>query len=193
MNNRNMYDFVAKIALEYRLSLSNVCKLLGKEPNDKNKLEVYEIITSPIAADDLKLAYDYLFNYETVNEDEKSSSLALSKALIFLKRYTKAQKSGNTEEARLILKELTKTEEAYAKVRNKKDFTNMTEEEIVAVARYRLKYCISKVRMTNILDVGKGFITRNEEKITDYRLQEKLQLLNNFYEDLYTKNNKSKK
>ena len=188
-----MYDFVAKIALEYRLSLSNVCKLLGKEPNDKNKLEVYEIITSPIAADDLKLAYDYLFNYETVNEDEKSSSLALSKALIFLKRYTKAQKSGNTEEARLILKELTKTEEAYAKVRNKKDFTNMTEEEIVAVARYRLKYCISKVRMTNILDVGKGFITRNEEKITDYRLQEKLQLLNNFYEDLYTKNNKSKK
>ena len=68
----------------------------------------------------------------------------------------------------------------------------MTEEEIVAVARYRVKYCVSKLRMTNILDVGKGFITRNEEKITDRRLQGKLQLLNNFYEDLYIKNNKSK-
>lgn len=192
MNNKNMYDFVAKIALEYRLSLSNVCKLLGKEPTDKNKMEVYEIITSPISADDVRIAYDYLFNYETVNEDENSSALALSQALIFLKRYTKAQKSGNVEEVKLILKELTRTETAYAKVRNKKDFSKMTEEEIVAVARYRVKYCVSKLRMTNILDVGKGFITRNEEKITDRRLQGKLQLLNNFYEDLYIKNNKSK-
>ena len=193
MNNKNMYDFVSKIALEYRLSLSNVCKLLGKEPTDKNKMEVYEIITSPIVADDVRIAYDYLFNYETVNEDENSSALALSKALIFLKRYTKAQKSKNVEEVKLILKELTRTEEAYTKVRNKKDFSNMTEEEITAVARYRIKFCVSKLRMTNILDVGKGFITRNEEKITDRRLQEKLQLLNDFYEDLYIKNNKSKK
>ena len=62
MNSNNMYNFIAKMALEFRLSLHNVCRLLGKEPTDANKMEIYHKIIELNWELDAKNAYSYLFN-----------------------------------------------------------------------------------------------------------------------------------
>ena len=188
----NKYSFIAKIALEYRLSLGNICKLFNMEPNDENKIKVYNLIMSTIINHDLRLAYDFLFNYETINEDEKSSALAFSKTLIFLKRYSKAQKSGDKEQLKLIMKELSKTDIDFEVVKKKDSHIKMEEKDILAISKFRLKYCISKTRMAESLDIGREIIHRGEEKINDNRLKQKLNLLSHFYDDLYAKKKKSR-
>ena len=65
------------MALEFRLSLDNLCKLLGKEVTEQNKMDIYKAISLIFDNDpDYIEKFKYLFFYETFNEPQTSAKIA---------------------------------------------------------------------------------------------------------------------
>ena len=186
----NMYALIGKMALEFRLSLGNICKLLGKEPTDENKMEVYKKIMEVNWDLDVKNSYNYLFHYETINEDNNTAIMARSKAAVFLKKYSEALREQNQEKINLLLKQLIKTEEDFDRIR--KNGLTLNEEEITIISKYRLKHCISKTQMGYILDVDRRVLLTAENKITNPSLRAKLVKISEFFEDITIGSRKKK-
>lgn len=186
-----MYNFIAKMALEFRLSLDNICRLLGKEPTDENKMDIYNKIIELNWELDAKNAYSYLFNYETINEDPNVAVMAYTKAKLFLKKYGEALKANDQEKLISLRKELTRTEEEFNRIKNL-DELSLGEEEITIISRYRLKHCVSKSKMGYMLNVHRDSLSRAENKITNSTLREKLVKLSEFYEDIAINSRKKK-
>lgn len=187
MENKRLYSLIGQLALNYRLSLSNVCRLLGKNTDDKTRMEVYETILSITEDRDARDAYDFLFNYETVNESQKNSSLAFTKAAMFLKKYINAQKTNNKEEINALNGELVKIEKDFNQLffdyKNVKETKTPSSEEITIISRYRLKHRISQMQMSKNLGISREVVSNAEKKITDPLLMEKLQLLSDYFQD----------
>ena len=190
MENVNTYKFVGKIALEFRLSLKNVCKLLGKEPNEKNKMNIYQIIKELNITTYEEL--NYLFFYETVNEPENISKITYSRAVNYVKRYNKAKKDGNKEEVIKILGELVKTEKDFEEVRKREYGKEYTKEEIDIISRYRIKHVMSRERCCNWFGFGESTIGVKEKQTDDNVLKIKIETLNERFKDIENQRRRNK-
>ena len=181
MENLNMYNFIGKVALEYRLSLENICKLLKKEPTEENKKMIYESIMKTCSKrSELIRSYRFLFNYETINEDQKVSEKELSDAKTFIAEYNAAKKTNNDAIVRFVSKKLTRTDRDFKAITQKDLSKPLSPSEAYAIAKYRIKYCISKEAMTEIINIGDDKIRLGESKIADEILQKKLKLLSDY-------------
>ena len=107
MENKNLYSFVLRLALTFRLSLKNVCKILGRNCSNEEQLKLYnefdELFRNNL---NLKRSYNYLFNYETISETSKLSDRSLSMANMFLLSYKQACKNGSKEDIVKIVREV---------------------------------------------------------------------------------------
>lgn len=70
-NDRRKYFFLSKIALKYRLSLNNMCRLLHIDVNENNKINLYNnlLIANPDEEDGLR----FLLCSEYINEYDKKN------------------------------------------------------------------------------------------------------------------------
>jgi hypothetical protein len=186
MENLNMYKFMGKIALEYRLSLESVCRLMKIEPTDENKGLVYETILRT-SNDKYSDDFQYLFGYETLNEKKEVSSVAYRKALIFLTRYVNAKRRNDKEAVSAVLKELTKTDSDFRSLLGRKFDEPLTEEEVTIISKYRIKYCVARNLVSDILDIGSKKISIAEKKINDDIMKAKLQMLSEYQGSQFVK------
>lgn len=184
MKNKKLYNLIGKMALEFRLSLDNICKIMNKPVTDETKTEIYENIKNYM--DDyyqLQDMFEYLFFYETVNESSKASLIAYNKARNYLLRYNEAIKEDNKEKVIEIRKELTKTDRDFKELRNRGHEEKYTIDDIAIISKYRLKYAIP--RETFCLNFPKVIFLRNlearEEKLESEILKNKIKLLADYY------------
>lgn len=193
MGNISIYKFVAKMALEYRLSLENICKLLKLEPTQENKNKVYEIIME-LNKDNYELteAYKYLFNFETINESAEVSSKSYSKAVWFLMQYNDAKKRGDTDRVDRVINLLNKTNKDLEQLMKKGLPNRLTEEEISIISKYRIKYGISRSEFSNISGINKDRIARHERKIQDPVLRKKVDRLLDYHASILIQNHRSR-
>lgn len=184
-NKKNWYLFMGRIALEYRLSLNGICELLNMEKTDENRKEIYDTIMSNASTNfNLERMYKYLFNYETLSSNEEASKQALRGAGNFLKAYIFSRRANNEELRNQLIASLSNTEKAFKEV-IKKDFKNpLTEEDILAISKYRIKHCISRMGMSDMLDLSRDRLADNEKKISDEIVRYKLQSLSEYYQDM---------
>lgn len=184
MENEKVYIFIFKLALTFRLSLVNICKLLGKENTEKNKFEIYNVFVKLFGSDeDIRRAYEFLFNYETLNEPENISNKSLSMAVLFLKKYKNACESGNKESIDKITNELTKIDKQFKEL-SYKDLTVLTDEDALIISKYRLKYALTKEWVCNHFNIGYKKLESRENNYENRKLKYKLNLLSNYYLDL---------
>lgn len=194
MKNENLYKLIFKMALTYRLSLKNICILLGKEENENNQLEIYNMCLYLFGNNlDLRIAYDFLFNYETINEPEKISKRSLTLASLFLSQYKEAAKSGNKEKLRKVYSSLTEIDNKFLKLKDREIQSTVTEEETLIIAKYRLKYCISQKKISEYLDVQRRTLIMKEKNIEDEILSYKLNLLSNYHFDIVSNDKRNRK
>lgn len=179
---KEFYSFIGKLALEYRVSLKNICKLLDMEATAGNQKEIYDLIFSTLDYDTKsRNVYQYLFYYETMFEPEQASNLAYKNAARFLRDYSFAKRVGNSEMQKEVLDRLTKTDRDFKKIGNKEFDKPLTEEETTIISKYRIKYCIPKSNIQSALGIDKDRLRANEKKLTDEILKLKLEELSNFH------------
>ena len=183
MKNDNFYKLLGGIALEYRLSLDNLCRILGKPINEENKKAIYNSIISSINGDHVYVGlYKYLFNYETINEDEITAVESYKQASKFLGKYSYAKSKGSNEDVLNVLMDLRKTEENFKKI-EQKDFSDLQLiDEIEIISKYRIKFTVPRMVMAKALNVTENKIRRSESKLNPI-LKSKVELLSEYCED----------
>lgn len=186
--NKIDYNFLGQIALEFRLSLDNICKILGKEPTEENKMEIYNNIEISANKDIGKInKYKYLLFYETFNEPTRIASVALSKTINYLKRYQKAVSENNKEKLIELENELYKTEDQFKQISGKISVDRLSDEDIEKIARYRLKNVISRKTFCEDYSIGRSSLSERENKISSNYLKHKLEILSEYHYSI-TKN-----
>lgn len=186
MENSRKLKFFSKIALEYRLSLKNLCKLMGLEPTEENKKIIYDGIISIYSLEEPYMVekYNYLFNYETVVERDEVSSKSYRSALIFLTRYVNAKKRNNDQAVKDVLKDLTETDRNFKELIKKELKRNLTVDDTIVISKYRIKYCYSRNYISNTLGINRNYLASTEGKIKDDNLKQKLKLLSEYNYDI---------
>ena len=192
--NKSIYVLLGRMALEYRLSLSNICKILGWEPTEENRMKFYHIIEE-VCASNYKLLslYKYLFFFETDHEKESASKISYSLAINFLNRYKKALKDGDTEKAKKILRELNRTELEMNNVLPKLRERNIDRDDAIKISKYRIKHVIARDYFAKIYDITPSMLLRREKNIESELITYKLDLLSDYFEDIIYKKKEYKK
>lgn len=172
------YKFLGLLALEYRLSLNNLCKLIGLADTEENRLEIYNSIKNTAGGDiELLDRYNYLFFTETLNESVGASKVAYMCALNFLRRYRKA----DDENKREVYNDLFKTELKFKEIKHKLGYEKLSVEEIVIISKYRIKYALSRERFCENHNISWRNLIRREKEIDSAILKNKLDMLAEFY------------
>ena len=200
------YKFLGDLALKYRLSLENVCRIAGLDVNSENKTELYNIFLS-LGYDYKAAAFEYLFTYETVNEKPAKSALARKNAKKFIDSFNvvprdpslilKDMENENDEKKLMRLRdemdayeELYKEEldyEALKRIIKAGDY-KLTLNDFLIIEKYRLKNALSQISISKELDMFRDKINRWEANIEDEELKSRLKDLSDFYLDLHSKN-----
>lgn len=177
---KNIYNekklrFVKKVALEYRLSLTNICKLLKIDATEENLKTMYEALLKTCRNQDEQTAFNWLLN-ETTNEPEKDSNVMYLTATTMLARYAIAIQSGDKKQIDEAFVRLFKTDYNFNTLVEKMNPRNISEEDIAVISKYRIKYALSKSQIASMIGINRETIARNEKK---YILEsEKFQLEN---------------
>lgn len=178
MEHKNYYNFIGKIALEFRLSLNNICKLSGKEDTEENRMNIYNILVQASDKNDgLIKKYNYLFFYEALNEPQNISKISFEKAVNFVKRYKQAKKEANTGKIRELFRELNKTELDFNITKDKIGRENLSDEDIEIISRYRIKNMVPRMSFCEAFGIHRTSLEEREKKIKDPVLIKKLNIL----------------
>ena len=187
MNDLNKYAFLGKVALAYRLSLFNLCRLMGLEPTEENQVLVYNSIIEAYVKDlDLVREYKYLFNYETLNEKDNASYLSMTKAALFIKKYNNAQKENDEATLKALIKSLNKTDSDFNALLKKEKSRPFSEEEMIIISKYRLKHALSKTTISSLMEIKRDRISFGESKIKNSIIKDKLNILQEYNLDMYS-------
>jgi len=188
MNNKiDMFGFIAKLALECRLSLKNICKILKIKETEENKKFIYEKIIETLGNDNYeKNKYNYLFGYETVVEPQEVSKKSYNNAIVKKIYYDRAELSGDKDKINLALQQLYVTDLAYINLK-KKDLSNLDLKDTEIISRYRLKHNISRESICSELSISPDVLRARELKLPDEVLKYKLLELNKYMNDLKLK------
>lgn len=182
MENKKLYNLIGDMALEFRLSLRNICKLLGKEPTEENRMAIYQSIIQAKNNDkDITSKFKYLFFYETINEQQNASRISYTKAVNYIKRYNKIAKEGTREQKVEILSELNKTERDLQNLKYKLGNETLNAEEILIVSKYRIKHVMSRHWFSQYFNVSESSLRRAEVKLESNIIKSKLDTLNEYY------------
>lgn len=181
---------VKNLALEFRLSLANICRLLRIEPTDENQRIIYdELLRKVCDGPDGIREIEYLM-YETENESKSDSTVTYNMALLYFTRYVKALKSGDSEQIKNASLNIIQTDINFANLmKNKPD--KYSDEDCVTIIKYRIKHAFSSKSFSKTVGIDRKTLKILEGRITNERLIRKTASLNDYYEylqNLYTRN-----
>lgn len=175
----DFYVFILKMALEYRLSLENLCIILGIEAHEENQKEIYNIFDELFGKNtDLKLLYDFLFKCETIKENEATSLDALNSGYLFFYKYKIAHKNRDNSKIQEIENELNSLDNRINLLKNRDVNMELTDEDYLDIFKYKLKYCLSRSELSKLLNISSSELIRKELQLNDKKLIQKLNTLN---------------
>lgn len=184
-NQKNLYKLIFKIALEYRLSLENVCILLGEKPTEENKREVYNNFELLFGSDSNKrLCYIILFDYETPKDSEKQSNASLALATLFFNKYKLACKDKDMQRIKELTNELNSLDLKIKRLKFRDKDVKLTKEEYLDVIKYRVKYSISRANVSEMLKIKRDTLKAHEERLQASPLKQKVDILSDYYLDV---------
>lgn len=191
-NQKKYYKLILKIALTYRLSLDNICLLIGKEITKENKdalKNIFYIISNEIYT--YKRSSIILFDYETINESKIDSNSSFKMALNFYNRYMEANRNKDKEAINELIDELNELDLKIKQIRTRDKAVKLTQDDYDAICRYRIKYSISQKEISECLDIRRETLRAYESRIENSKLQKKLNILNDYYMDVSRKSLKT--
>jgi len=174
--------FLTKVALEYRLSLKNICKFIGIELTSQNEKTILdEFLGYQLNQDDGGI-FNYLL-YETDSELEKDENISYQAASLFFSKLKRANLSESKEKINEVLKELNKIDRNFETVKKNFSKKELSKDDIMAISKYRIKYGLSRREMANILGCYDSVLLRKEKLIDSEYIKRKLEKLNNYQLD----------
>lgn len=182
---KNMYTWMLKIALEYRLSLQNICIILGIEATEENQRNIYNIFEEFFGSNtDLKILYDFLFSIETKNESEETSLKALNSGYLLFHQYQIASRNRDSEKINNLNNELNTLDNRIKELKNKDISVEFTDNDYLDIIKYRIKYSISRAEICTMLNINSSDLIRFEVQLEDEELINKLNILNRHQIDI---------
>lgn len=159
---------IRSLILEYRLSLETISELgLTQNIND-----IYNKITN---INDLTIngALKYVLDYESKGSlvDQKEAKKQAIKFLISFR------KSNDIKERIHMINQLNNNFEINS-LKNKNG--RMNENDIIAILKYRHKYCLAKKETAKIFNIAHKSLDYWENNLCDETLKNKLKALNDF-------------
>lgn len=189
---RKLYKLVLKIALTYRLSLENICILLGRRPTEENKQEIKEIFDLLFGDNyNLKKCYTVLFEYETYKEPDIISNTSLILAMSFFTKYKNACNNKDTETLKKLTEQLNELDNKIKKIKFRDKYTPLTKEDYETICKYRVKYSISQHKISSDLNIKRDTLRVFETRIKNNRLRYKIDKLTDYYLDIKSKAGKT--
>lgn len=180
----NFYKLVLKIALTFRLSLKNVCILLGEEPTEEKQKEIYEIFDLLFGSDSkFRRYYMFLFEYETKLEPDFISESSLNAATLFYIKYRIATKNNDKENIKKLHQELDTIDRKVNSLKLRSKEHRLTNEEYETIIQYRIKYALSKEKICSYLDIDRDVLRVHENKLENSKLKYKIEQLNEYCVD----------
>ena len=166
--------FLTMAILEFQLSMDDLEFLLGI---DKKTLYDEYVYGNGNIGETVKKEFD--FNSEL-------PGVAKERFLTYLNRLQRAIKYGNEKLAKSILEELYDKEIVKFK-RNHEFGERISDEEILAMVKYQIKYLLSNNQLGKILNISKrNYSVRLQKLLPNYPdLQKKHDLLTNMLEDKF--------
>lgn len=198
---KNVYEeelkFIANLALEFRLSLKNICKLLNVNPSDDNQVLFYNEIIRCLRDVTSIEEFRYLV-YETSGESNQDSIKAYTSAKIYFLKYLRTKNrylKGEVEydEYKKCLQELKYTDIKFKKIVDSGIKDNVSLENIKVLAKYRIKHAISKDKFANAYEIVRSTVSNWESLISSPVIRRKLNLLNEYNYEISRKNFKKTK
>ena len=178
-NQKDFYTWILKIALEYRLSLENICIILGIEPTEKNKENMYNVFEELFGLNtDLKGVYDLLFKYETKNESEEISLNALNSGFLTFHQYQIALKNNDTSKLNDLKNQLNILDNKIKELKNRNFEYQLTNDDYLNITKYRIKYSLSRTEICKMLNINSENLIRFEVELENEELNNKLSILN---------------
>lgn len=172
---------ITQLILEYRVSLEDISKTFNKDKNELyNNLMKYN-------NESVQKALKYVLDYENgiVSKEEKEYSR--KQVRLFLMKFSFAK---DKDEKVKIINSLNHDKEVMS-LRTKKR-SELTNDDLEKISRYRLKYAMSRKRIEEYFAVTEDSLRAYEKTIQDTMLKQKLEILNN-RNNLYNKPSQRKR
>ena len=180
--NKGLYDFYLKLALRFRLSLKQLCELLSRPSTNEEQDKLFKEFDDLYGTNfELRRAYIYLFHHEAIKDKLSSQGKNKFLAAIFASKYLKAVKSNDKEEINKLNEKLVEVDEEFNKLKRRSNGQPLSKEELLTVAKYRLKYAYSREDVSHILGINASGYRSAEEHINDINIKNKIQLINDYY------------
>lgn len=176
---------VSALALEYRLSLKNICKILGLGETEKDQNNLKEELLSITEDCDDKNAINFLI-YETSNEPSNASKSAYNLASLVWSNIAIALKSKDSKKIKSASKYLYDIDKKFAKLLEKENWLSLTKEEFLIIAKYRVKYAMKIDDISSILKISRNTIINNEKLITNEKWKKRIEDLSTFNSSLHS-------
>lgn len=166
--------FITMAILEFQLSVDDLEDLLGID-----KKIIYEefVYGNGNIGENVKKGFDFYGELPGV---------AKERFLVYFNRLQRAIKYGNEKLAKSILEELYDKEIVKFK-RNHESGERISDEEILTIVKYQIKYLLSNSQLEKILNISrKNYSLRLQKLLPNYPdLQKKYVLLKNMLEDKF--------
>ena len=182
---------VKKLALEYRLSLYYVCKILKIDPTEENQEQVCKLMK------DLCNDYydfqevDYLI-YETQMDTEENNKFCYQLASTIWEQLQNAYKSGNKDRINNALMNLNLIDYKFSELEKREKWNSISEDELLIIAKYRIKHCLMIKSLSYSLGLHEKTLYCRFEKLNNKRFARKSEILNDFLIGDYLNNSKKK-
>ncbi len=178
----NLQKEIVLVALTYRISVVNLCRLFETSYDDIEKVfENFSLYNFPI----------YFLNLETMNENEEFETLAFKKGKHYflrvqeLRRFKiKAIQEGNDEKLEVFNEKIRSlqneiNDSAALALQNNDEITH---EELLVIINYRIKYGLSRIQCEEMFGVKEFRLREYENKLIekDDYYRAKLYFLNEF-------------
>lgn len=172
---------IALVALTYRVSYKTIAKMFNTTIED--------VQSTFRNLDDFSISLYYL-DRETINEDEISERKAYECAKLYFKKrnelYKKLKDSSENRED--IIKEIDELhhdiDDYHISILKNKTYYELSEIDREKIARYRLKYYLSRRNISSCFKIDKTVIPKIEQELAqkDPIYSRKLELLNYTYD-----------
>ncbi len=171
-----MKNLYIQMALTYRLSLKSTAKLMKKTEEETFK----ELTVNTYGY----RALMYLWNVEAILEDSETERQKERRAFNFFAMLLSTKKQADRKRQKELLEILLKEERQYQEVKKKcQQRRELEEKDVEIIAKYRTKYAIPANALEGELAISRNILQRLENKIEDQALSQKIQDLNDYYQD----------
>jgi len=159
---------MTQLILTYRVSLYNLSKIFYKDQD-----ELYNQLLEYNSDETIQGAIKYVLNHETMNEPKEIQELAKKQVRLFLINLNRAK----TSKEKVDLINSLNNDKATLNLRYK-DHLEYTNDEILQISRYRLKYALGRTYIHDIFGITADRLKNKEKYYDDETLKLKLQILN---------------